>query len=232
MGGFFEDHPEREEQFTRAMRALEGLGGNAMAQDFPFGKFSRVIDIGASLGHFTHKLLTNNPTMKGILFDRANVLPHQKAMWFDEGCQFNDGVHERLDIISGDFFDASTLPSAQDGDIYLLRYILHDWDDAACLKILSNIRENMKGSKATLLLAESAMVDRNQVSVPHTIHSIDLLMMDLFGEAVERTPAMFKELLLKAGFEIKAIHPTRSLLHFVEAVPIEIPGGATNTNEL
>lgn len=227
--GFFEDHPEREEQFTRAMQAIEGLGGNAMAEDFPFGKFKRVVDIGGSLGHFAHKILARHPTMNGVLVDRANVVAHSKAMWYEEGGQFNDGAHERLDIVDGDFFDGSTIPRAQDGDVYLLRYILHDWDDEACLRILRNIRENMKGSDATLLIGESAMVDRDNVAIPHTIHSIDLLMMDLFGRAVERTPAMWKELLTQAGFRIKAIHPTRSLVHFVEAVPTEIP--ASNVNK-
>ena len=63
---FYEDHPEREEQFFQAMRAVEGLGGTAMALDAPFSKFDRVIDIGGSSGHFLYKVPRAHPQQKGV----------------------------------------------------------------------------------------------------------------------------------------------------------------------
>jgi C-methyltransferase len=210
----------REEQFGRAMAALEGLGGKAMAMDGPFAKFQRMIDIGGSQGHFVHRVLSVNPSMKGVIFDRPHVIEHTKKLWNEPGGPYNDGTHERITMLAGSFFDASAIPEANDGDVYHLRYILHDWGDEDCLVILRNIKEKMKGKKATLLIGESAVPDRHSVGVPATKHHIDLQMMVVFG-AIERTPKLWDKLLTQAGFEIVAIHPTRSLLHFVEAVPIQ-----------
>lgn len=210
----------REEQFGRAMSALEGLGGKAMAVDGPFAKFNRIIDVGGSLGHFIYKVLDANPTMEGVLYDRSHVIANAKKLWNESGGAYNDDTQERLTMVSGSFFDASTIPEARNGDVYHLRYILHDWGDEECLDILKNIRGKMGDKKATLVIGESAVPDRHTVGVPATMHHIDMQMMGVFG-AKERTPTMWKELLTQAGFEIVAIHPTRSLVHFVEAVPLE-----------
>lgn len=226
---FFEDHPEREEQFGRAMNALEGLGGASMAEDGAFHRFSRIIDIGGSRGHFLYKILKNSPDSHGILFDRAPVLENAKESWNKDGGAFRDGTHERMTMVAGDFFDANALPKAQDGDVYLMRYILHDWDEAAVLNILGNIRLAMMNgngdggdnerSTSTLMIGECAIPDRTpSIGQPPAMYKIDMLMMNIFGGALERTPAMWKELLNQAGFDLVAIHPTRSLVHFVEAV--------------
>ena len=61
--------------------------------------------------------------------------------------------------------------------------------------------------------------DRHQIGLP-TMHKIDLHMMNVLGGALERTPAMWQELLEKAGFKLVDIHSTRSLIHFVEATPL------------
>jgi hypothetical protein len=211
----------REEQFGRAMAGLEGLGGKAMAVDGPFAKFKRIIDIGGSHGHFIYKVLDANPSMKGVLFDRSHVIANANHLWNEAGGAYNDGTQERLTMIQGSFFDASAIPEAQDGDVYHLRYILHDWDDEECLAILKNIKAKMGDKDATLLIGESAVPDRHTVGVPATMYHIDMQMMSVFGHAKERTPAQWKELLSKAGFEIVNIHPTRSLVHFVEAVPLK-----------
>lgn len=214
---FFGDHPEREEQFTRAMGALEGLGGYAMEADVPFEKFDRVIDVGGSRGHFLHKILSKNPGTKAVLFDRPEVIAHARELWIHGNGTFPLDDVERIQMIEGSFFDDNALPKAKDGDVFLLRYILHDWAATDCAIILSNLAHSMRGTNATLMIGESAMPDRHQVSPMKVPHSVDMMMLNFFGTAIERTPTMWNELLENAGFEVKAIHPTRSPVHFVEA---------------
>lgn len=216
----FEADSVREEQFGRAMMAIEALGGMAMAADGPFYKFDRFIDIGGSHGHFLYKVISANPDKEGILFDRSHVLSNARKLWNESGGLYHDGTHKRLSIVEGNFFDELTIPEAKDGDVYYMRYILHDWGKEDCLSILKNIKKQMGNKKATLLIGECALPDRDTVGVPPIMYHIDIQMMAAFGDAMERTPTMWKELLMEAGFDLVAIHPTRSIVHWVEAVPL------------
>jgi O-methyltransferase domain len=212
----------RKEQFGRAMSGLEGLGGKAMAADGPFAKFKRMIDVGGSHGHFIYKVLQVNPGMKGILFDRPHVIANAHNHWYEPGGGYNDGTQERLTMVSGSFFDASAIPEADDGDVYHLRYILHDWPDVECINILKNIRGEMSDKKATLLIGESAIPDRHAVGAPSTMHHIDMhndgfiCRCRTHSQDVERITPCTSRIC-----ELVAIHPTRSLVHFVEAVPVD-----------
>jgi hypothetical protein len=201
------------------MQAIEGLGGKAMAADGPFHKFKRVIDVGGSLGHFIYKILDKYPNMQGVLFDRSHVIANSRKLWTKDG-PYSNGTQERLEFVEGDFFQVDTIPEAKDGDAYHLRLILHDWGDNECLAILKNVKQKIGNTSATLVIGESAITDRHSVSIPAAMHHIDMQMMVLFGHAKERTPKRWKELLAKAGFEIVALHPTRSLFHFIEAIPV------------
>ena len=157
---FLESAPEREEQFGRAMKSLEGLGGKSMAADVPFHRFDRFIDIGGSLGHFLHKVMKNNPKSKGILFDRPEVIQNTHKLWFNQDGEFNKdngSAHERLELSSGDFFRTDDLPDAKDGDVFIMRYILHDWSEEDCLKILSGLHQKMNGTKSSLMIGECAI---------------------------------------------------------------------------
>ncbi|MGK3741474.1 MAG: hypothetical protein ACI8RD_012101 [Bacillariaceae sp.] len=214
-----EENSASEEQFGMAMVGVEGLGGGAMSLDGPFAKFDRLVDIGGSNGHFLYRNLKNYPDKKGVLFDRPPVIDNAQKHWTAKGGQYNDEeTNNRVEMIKGDFFDADTLPECHDGDVLYLRYILHDWKKDDCIKILTNIRKAMKNKKATLVIGECAIPERDSVGLS-TMHKIDIIMMNIFGDAMERTPTMWKELLNETGFDLVEIHPTRSLAHFVEAVP-------------
>jgi hypothetical protein len=220
----FEADAAREEQFGRAMTGLESLGGWAMALDGPFAKLdgTRFIDVGGNLGHFLHKVLVANPKKQGILFDREPVLVNARKLWNETGGVYHDGVEERMTMVSGDFFNVDSIPDAQDGDIYYMRYILHDWPKKEAVEILRNIRTKMGSTKATLLIGEMAIPERSVVGAPPILYHMDIHMMAAFGTAKERTPTMWKELLTEGGFELVDIHPTRSVVHWVEAVPLPL----------
>ena len=103
---------------------------------------------------------------------------------------------------------------------YNLRYILHDWGDNEAKLILKNLRFAIGCKRVSLLIGESAMPDRDRVGTPSAVHSIDMEMLAYFGQASERFPSYWKKLLNATGFTLVAIHPTRSLLAWVEARPI------------
>ena len=73
---------------------------------------------------------------------------------------------------------------------------------------------------SSLLIGECAIPDHDTIGVPPVMYQIDVQMMGIFGEAQERTPAQWKDILSEGGFEMVGIHPTRSLVHWVEAKPI------------
>lgn len=112
------------------------------------------------------------------------------------------------------------LPKGKDGDGYYMRYILHDWPTQQALDILRNVRAAIGSANATLLLGECALPDHDTVGVPPAMYQVDIQMMALFGEAQERTPTQWRTLLEQGGFEVVGFHPTRSLLHWVEAKPV------------
>jgi hypothetical protein len=215
----YEADKSREEQFGRAMMGIESRGGWAMAVDGPFSKFGRYIDVGGNNGHFLYKVLQLNPNKQGILYDRDHVVLNARKLWEDPSGPYF--AEKNAVFVSGDFFQEGSIPEAQDDDLYYMRYILHDWPAEKSLIILKNIRAKMGNKKATLLIGESAVPDRTSVGSPSAIHHIDIQMMAVFGDALERTPKMWKELLNQAGFDMVAIHPTRSIVHWVEAVPRE-----------
>ena len=87
--------------------------------------------------------------------------------------------------------------------------------------ILKNVRAAMGTAKDTaLVIGECALPNHNVVGVPPVMYNIDIQMMAVFGGAQERTPDQWKEVFAGTGFELKTIHPTRSLLHWVVATPI------------
>ncbi len=90
------------------------------------------VDVGGATGSLLHLLQLANPTLRGIIFDRPNIVDDAVAHTALRG------LAERTDVVGGDFFEA--VPAA---DLYLLKFILHDWDDENCVKILSRCREAM-----------------------------------------------------------------------------------------
>ena len=149
----------------------------------------------------------------GILFDRAPVIEIARKHFDQELIR-----QERIEFHAGDFFEENTIPDLHDGDCVLLRYILHDWNDEDSFKILKNIRSKIGDKKVTILIGESAMPNRDTIGNPAAIHNIDMHMMVMFG-ASERYPKYWKKLLEETGFEFVDVHPTRSLLAWVEATP-------------
>lgn len=191
-----------------------------MVKDGPWGKFKRVVDVGGGHGHFMHRILDAHPEITGVNFDRAPVIELAKKEWAAGGAFATAAA--RAEHVAGSFFETGSLPAAKDGDAFLMRYILHDWPTKDVVTILKNVRVAFGSANATLVIGESALPNHDKVGVPPAIYNIDVQMMVAFGEAQERTPAQWKEVLAQTGFSLVKIHPTRSLVHWVEAVAVSV----------
>jgi SAM-dependent methyltransferase len=198
-------HPEAEVQFYGAMSATGEEFAEAVLKAFDFGRFRSIVDVGGGNGAFLIELLKAYPGMRGVLFDRLHVVDSARDLLT------SNTLKERCETVGGDFFD--TLPKGRDA--YLLKWILHDWDDADSKRILSACRRAMAPG-ARLLVVEHVIGPPN-ASLDGKL--LDLNMMIVTGGR-ERTREEFARLLGDASFELTSITPSRSMLSVIEAKPI------------
>ena len=124
------------------------------------------------------------------------------------------GVADRCDMVGGDFFSAD-LPT---GDAYILKYILHDWDDARAVAILRRCREAMHPD-AVLLVIEQVLLERLETGpAAQRVARLDLQMLVLTPGGRERTEQQYRSLLEEARFELRRLIPTQSPFSILEGV--------------
>jgi SAM-dependent methyltransferase len=202
---YYAEHPELEALFGEAMTNLTAIANAGVLGSYQFGAFSSAVDVGGGHGSFLAAILDGNPAAKGILFDLPSVLEDAARG------EFVARLGDRVRLIGGDFFEE--VPSG--GDLYLLKFVLHDWDDADSVRILANVRRAVAPS-GRLAVVEMVLPGRNE---PHIGPLMDLNMMVMTG-GIERTSAEFGSLLAKAGFRLERVTGTKSPFSVVEAVPI------------
>jgi O-methyltransferase domain/Dimerisation domain len=138
---YFEQHPEEGQLFGAAMTNLSAPIIREAAGVIDTTDIELVADIGGANGAFVYELLTRNPNLQGLVFDLPTTLPGAEA----DARRL--GLRDRSRTIAGNFFDA--VPAA---DMYLLKYIIHDWDDDSCIKILRNIRKAMRPTSRVIIV--------------------------------------------------------------------------------
>ena len=208
------DHLERDPTiaaiFNQAMVELTRLVSQEVVQAYDFSEMKRIMDVGGGYGQLLAAILEATPGATGVLFD----LPH--AM---EGARRRlqaMGLVERCEFVTGSFFES--VPSS--ADVYLLKSIIHDWDDDRCQVILKNCRQAMADG-ARLLLIERIMPERMQSSaVDQAIARSDLNMLVGPGGR-ERTESEFRTLLSAAGFQLTRIVPAGLISTIIEAIPTQ-----------
>jgi len=193
---YFEKNPEAGAVFNRAMSSFSGLATKAVIDAYDFSGIEKLIDIAGGHGRLLAGVLEAYPSMRGVLFDLPHVL---------EGATRVD----RCEYVSGDFF--VSVPSG--GDAYIMKHIIHDWDDERALKILRNIRTAMK-PEGRVLLVEAVIADGNNQDFGKLL---DLEMLVSPG-GKERTAAEYEELFTRAGLRLTRIVPTKSPYSVIEAV--------------
>ena len=130
---FLQKHPEQAKIFDEAMVGVHGRETAAMLDAYDFSGIRVLADVGGGNGSVLTPVLKKHPAMRGILFDMPGVVERAKANIQAAG------LADRCQVIGGSFFES--VPAG--ADAYLMRHIIHDWDDEKATKILRNIHQAM-----------------------------------------------------------------------------------------
>jgi len=201
--------PEREAVFDEAMAAFTQRTAIAVAATYDFSRFGTIADIGGGNGALLIGILSAHRAAKGIVFD----LPRATARARVE--IERAGLASRCDVVSGSFFEAVP-PGA---DAYLLKHVIHDWDDERANAILCRCRAAMSDD-ATLLLVEGVYperIDRSLGSRGSAANDVNMLVCTGGRQRSERE---FRELYAAAGFELVRIVPTPANVCVIEGRPV------------
>lgn len=200
---FFQKDEAAGRVFNRAMTNLSQTVVPAIVAAYDFSALDKLVDIAGGHGFLLAGILKANPHLQGVLFDLPYVIESAGELLEKEA------VKDRVELVSGDFFESVT-PGA---DAYLMKHIIHDWDDEKSVKILKNIHSAMNdGGK--VLIVEMVVPETSEPS-PSKILDIQMLLME---SGKERTAEEYRKLLAESGFHLTQIFPTRSPYSIVEAV--------------
>ena len=204
-----ESNAETAALFDRAMAELTALNSRDILRVYDFSGFKRITDIGGGYGEFLLFILRQHPGVKGVVFDLPRAVEggrrHAKKA----------GLASRCEFLTGDFFES--IPGG--ADAYLLKNVLHDWNDEKSRQILENCRRSMD-KNARLLVIEQLLPEQRGISTAHqAISQNDLTMLVAHG-AQERTEREYKALLKSAGFMITRTLQTGTGICTIEAFPV------------
>jgi hypothetical protein len=199
---YLQHHKEDGDLFNAAMTSYSKTVVAAVVEAYAFSGMGTLADIAGGHGALLTGILEKNPGVRGVLFDQEHVVSGAAPQIAARG------LGARCRTAGGDFFAA--VPAA---DNYVLKHIIHDWDDARAEKILKNCAAAMTGNGKVLLI-EAVVPAGND---PHYAKVLDLEML-AFPGGRERTEAEFAELLARAGLRLQRVVPTQSPMCIVEAV--------------
>jgi hypothetical protein len=186
---YLEQHPEDAANFNRVMAQEIMWTTPPVIRAYDFSRFNRLMDVGGGHGGFLNQVLAATPDLKGTLFDQPKVVAEAKDLLKGEAAT-------RIEFTGGSFFEKVPLG----GDAYVLRKVIHDWDDNDARRILGNVRTAMN-SDSTLLLLEG-LAD----SSPGPAGMMDIMML-VFFRGRERTEKELRSLLHSAGFTVNRFIP-------------------------
>jgi hypothetical protein len=195
---FLAKDPAWGEVFMRGMASWSDAVDGLVVDRYDFPATGTVVDVGGGFGGLLLRALRRSPGLRGVLFDQEQVLAGHRLGEL--------GADERWEVVAGSFFD--TVPA---GDVYLLKYVLHDWSDQECVRILGNCRQAM-AEGGRILVIESVIPPGNE---PDTGKLLDMFMM-LTLSGRERSEAEFVRLFDDAGLRLSRIIPTEAPVSIVE----------------
>jgi hypothetical protein len=203
---FYAAHPEESEIHDQAMRATSAAQAAAIVGALDFSQAGVVIDVGGGTGELLSALLAANSLLRGILFDLPHVVAHARSVFTD------NGVMDRAQTVSGSFFES--VPPG--GNTYLLKTVIHDWDDTRAMAILANCRRAMT-SGGKLLIIERELPEVGEPGPTAEALLLDLEMLVMTPGGRERTRSEFARLLSQTQFKLARIVPTTAPVSIFEA---------------
>ena len=202
---YLASHPEEGAIFDHGMSGNSRGVAERIMSAYNFSSFGRITDVAGGQGALLAAILAAHPTMHGVLFDRPEVVAQAGPVLEAAG------IAGRCEVVGGSFFDA--VPEG--ADAYLLKYILHDWDDPASVAILAACRRACR-PEGKLLVMERIVATPNEG--PETKIS-DLNMLVSPG-GQERTREEFAALFAAAGFHMERVIEVDARLSVIEGVPV------------
>jgi SAM-dependent methyltransferase len=202
-------NPEQAKVFDEAMAAFAPITAAAIAASYDFSTFRTLVDVGGGNGSLLIGILKTYPNLHGIVFD----LPHAAEKARDEISEA--GLQARCEAIGGDFF--KEVPAG--ADAYIIKHVIHDWNDDRATAILRNIHRAMR-PQGKLLIAEGVYPPRiDQSDLARGAAANDVNMLVCTGGR-QRSEVEFRSLQAGAGFKLTRIIPTPARLSVIEGEPV------------
>jgi SAM-dependent methyltransferase len=199
-------HPEDDAIFNRSMLELTRGVAGVLAASYDFAEASTVVDVGGGYGALLPPLLRAFPKLRSVVYDLPRCAEGAAALFAEAG------LSDRCRFVGGDFFES--VPPG--GDVYLLKSVIHDWDDARSRAILANVCAAMDPG-ARLLVLEWIVPERVGPGDAGIVGT-DLNMLVMVG-GQERTEAEYRALMASAGLRVTEIVPTPAAMSLIECVP-------------
>jgi O-methyltransferase domain/Dimerisation domain len=212
---YLSTHPEGAAIFNEAMAEVTREVARAVGAAYDFAKFHQIVDVGGGNGTLIATILATAPSLRGIIFDLPAGVTEAPLQLAAAGCA------DRCEVIEGDFFQS--VPSG--ADAYILKSIIHDWNDDRSIAILRNCRTAMS-TASRLLLVERVMPIQMRAEHGHQRTAMmDMHMLGLLG-GQERTESEYRKLFGASGFTLSRIVPLSTVSEsvdssIIEATPLE-----------
>lgn len=198
---WYGEHPEQTRTFNAAMQEYSVGQIEAVTAGYDASQAKLIVDVGGGHGQLLRALLARAPRARGIVFDLEQGLAAARAIGLDRD--------PRVQLVAGNFFESV----AEGGDLYVLKHILHDWDDELCVEILNNVAVGLAPGGKVLAIEMLVAPD----NVPDPAKWLDLHMLAMPG-GKERTAEEFAALFARAGLKLLRVTPTPSGMWLIEAV--------------
>ena len=204
---YYAAHPEVGTLFDKVMSANTLPVAASIAEAFDFSRFPVIADVGGGDGTLLMAILRRYPSIRGIVFDRPDVIERARKRIADAG------MADRCEVVSGNFMEH--VPTG--ADAYVMKWIIHDWTDPESIRILERCHAAGDAKRAHVIVIERVLPERIGPDDLEAL-SADLNMMVMPG-GLERTEAEFQDLFALAGYSLERVVPTGTHLQILEAVP-------------
>jgi len=199
---FLGAEPEFGRVFNDAMTSLSGMSIGPVVGAHDFTKYRTIVDVAGGHGRLLAAILNSAPEARGVLYDLPEVIAGAPPLLREQH------VAERVRLAEGSFFDQ--VPAG--GDAYVLKNIIHDWDDAEATQILRTVRAAAPAG-AALLLVETVIPDGEGAAIGKWL---DMEML-VVNNGRERTESEYLRLFEAAGFQLVGVADTGSRFNIIEA---------------
>jgi len=193
--GYLRANSKHMEDFGEAMKSNSINSLRGVLESCDFTDVKKVVDVGGGFGHLAIALLEKYPSLHAAVLDVPDVIPVARAKFPVSDA----GIASRLEYAGGDMFES--VPPA---DVYVMKHIIHDWDDERCIRLLRNCHQSMQGDGRVICVDAilPPLGDTSGVAAK----LLDLNMMVLIP-GKERTRLQWDALYQASGFRIRTIAP-------------------------